>query len=69
MRLQLTLTRIILKLVAVSSSCINPIFYGWLNRAFRSEAVELIKRCGGPSCIQRHLKQVTCTTSNYTDYV
>jgi len=56
--LQVAKINIYLKLVAICSSCINPIFYGWLNRAFRKEASQLMETCKWPRCVQNILKTV-----------
>ncbi|KAK3093886.1 hypothetical protein FSP39_021468 [Pinctada imbricata] len=37
-------TDLILKIVAMSSACINPFFYGWLNDNFRKELGKLVGR-------------------------
>lgn len=57
--LQLSLIHCVLKILATTSSCINPIFYGWSNKAFRTSAFKVIEACGGPKLLHSGLARVS----------
>ncbi|XP_062576211.1 neuropeptide F receptor-like [Saccostrea cucullata] len=53
------LVDLLLKIIAMSSSCINPFFYGWLNNNFRREMGTMLGR---------NLKKIQRSTNGFTTY-
>lgn len=53
------LVDLLLKIIAMSSSCINPFFYGWLNNNFRREMATILGR---------NLKKIQKSSNGFTTY-
>ncbi|XP_048735568.1 neuropeptide F receptor-like [Ostrea edulis] len=53
------LVDLLLKIIAMSSSCINPFFYGWLNNNFRREMATMLGR---------NLENVQKSSNGFTTY-
>ncbi|KAK3093395.1 hypothetical protein FSP39_015031 [Pinctada imbricata] len=62
-------TDLLLKIVAMSSACINPFFYGWLNDNFRKEFGSMVGRRMKRLQMRNSGLTTSCNDENETPFV